>query len=150
MNKPNTTLVDLVITLKPEILQIDARTGRRFADPTMKDHQYARRLIDGTLTQLSLEGFRYLEVTPNGFVMRWKGEGSAERESLGKFVTGLAHIAQEVQRIRPEQKQRRNPITYRMPKVNLDTLQQWYGAALRHSTYDPEKRPPKYQNQNTL
>ena len=103
MNNQNTTLVDLVITLKPEILQTDAHTGRKFEDQTIRDHAYGRKLIDSTITQLSLEGLKYMAVTPSGFVMRWKGDVSAEKGKLDKFATGLTRIAQEVHRIKPEQ-----------------------------------------------
>lgn len=131
MNNQNTTLVDLVITLTPEILRTDLHTGRRFEDPAVRDHAYGRRLIDATITQLCLEGLKYIGVTPSGFVMRWKGDVSVEKGKLDKFATGLRHIAQEVHRIKPEQEK----------GISLKMLRRLYGDAYMKSAYERTKKP---------
>lgn len=132
MNNQNITLVDLVITLTPEILQTDLHTGRRFEDPAIRDHAYGRKLIDTTLVQLRLRGFKYAETTPSGFVMRWKGDQKTMRNVLSDFVRGLQYVG-EVVTMNPAPKRQRS----------AETLRRWYGVVLGNPAQDSAYKTEK-------
>ena len=129
MDKQNTALtdtVDIIIRLKPHILQTDAHTGRAFEDLRDPNHEYGKRMIEGTIRQQHPTGtYDFRKTTRDGFVLRWRGNPQVEKREINGLATALMYIAEEVRREKTGQKKE---------VISPDTLRQWYGAAFTQST----------------